>query len=76
MKYPEGNRVFIVCEGGYLYAYLINEKRIAHNFGNFLDDDISCLATTFDNKYLFVCAGMVVLESLILEHISKSKTLE
>ena len=57
MKYPEGNRVFTGCESGYLSEYLINEGRIAHDFGKILPMAISSMATTFDNKYLFVCCS-------------------
>ena len=55
MKHPEGHRVFIGCDDGYLYEYLMNEKRIVHDFGKILDNGISLIAATFDNKYLFVC---------------------
>ena len=57
MKSLKGDRVFIGCKHGYLYEYSMNEKRIVHDFGQILDDDISSMATTFDNKYLFVCDG-------------------
>ena len=58
MKHPEGNRVFIGCLRGELYEYLINEKRISHDFCQILDDDIFSMATTFDNKYLFLCTAI------------------
>ena len=55
MKQTEGNQVFIGCVNGSLYEYSMNEKRIVHYFGNFEEDAIMSMATTFDNKYLFVC---------------------
>ena len=54
MKHPEGNRVFIGFDGGYLYEYSINEKVIVHDFGKISDCSVSSMTTTFDNKYLFV----------------------
>ena len=56
MKHPEGKRVFIGCKDGYLYEYLMNEKKIAYNFGKILDAGIHSMAATFDNKYLLVCS--------------------
>ena len=56
-EHPEGNRVFIGCAGGYLHEYLLNERIISHDFGQVLDGHISSMATTFDNKYLFVCSS-------------------
>ena len=57
MKQTEGNQVFIGCRHGSLYEYSMNEKRIVHEFGKILGFGISSMATTFDNKYLFVCDG-------------------
>ena len=50
MEHREGNRVFLGCDGVYLYEYLINDKRIVHHFGQILNGFISSIATTSDNK--------------------------
>ena len=55
VKYLEGNRVFIGYDEGYLYEYSMNEKRIVYRFGQILNNMIISMATTFDNKYLFLC---------------------
>ena len=55
VKFPDGDRIFIGRNGGYLLEYSMDEKEIVYNFGKILDQGISSLATTFDNKTLFVC---------------------
>ena len=55
INYPYGNRVFIGCGNGYLLEYSMNEMKIVHDFGHILSSKICSMATTFDNKSLFVC---------------------
>ena len=64
-KHPKCNRVLLGCKFGYLYEYSLIEERIVHDFGKILDRGFSLIATTFDKKYLFLCAeygGLVELD--------------
>ena len=51
----KGNQVFVGCSKGYLYEYLTKEKKIGRDFGQIASGGVSSMATTFDNKHLFVC---------------------
>ena len=55
MEHFEDNRLFIGCGSGEVYEYSINEKRTVYDFGKKFNCFVSSMATTFDNKYLFVC---------------------
>ena len=55
MKYSDGDRVFLGCEAGNLLEYSMKKLRIVHDFGIVLDNHISSMAKTFDNKSLFIC---------------------
>ena len=49
-KYPEGGQLFVGYSYGCLLEYSMTRKQIVHDFGKILDDDISSMAKTPDNK--------------------------
>ena len=50
IKYPKGDRMFVGCRKGYLQEFSIISKTIVYDFGLILDDDISSMVTTLENK--------------------------
>ena len=50
IKYPESNRLFIGCNNGSVKEFSIVLKKIVHDHGQILYDDINPMAKTPDNK--------------------------
>ena len=60
MGYPDGDKMIIGCKDGYLYEYSTKKESILYAYPCFATpaiagEDISSMATTIDNKTLFVC---------------------
>ena len=62
MSHPEDSRVFIGCESGVLYERSTNGNRLFKNYGRIFVAPIISMATTFDNKYLFLCDNLSFIE--------------
>ena len=54
-KHPEGDKLFIQCDDCCVLEFSMISKTIVHDLGQILDDIISSIARTFDNKSQFVC---------------------
>ena len=50
IKNLQGVRLFVGCYGGYLFEFSIIQKKTVHDLGQILDDDITSMAKTPDNK--------------------------
>ena len=50
MKYLEGGQLFVGYSKGCLLKFSMLTKKIVHDFGKILDNDISSMARTLDNK--------------------------
>ena len=41
--------------GGHLIVYSLSKGRIIHDYGKILKGQVTCIAKTSNNKYIYVC---------------------